>query len=78
MKRVADTGEPPVVIPVIVIAVNVHIPLVIPPVEDRPLYEVPSLSYRRANTRIRLFLFSASQHALALHTKYLHFLEVSA
>ncbi len=33
MKRVAKAGEPPVVIPVIVVAVDVHVPLVIPPVE---------------------------------------------
>ena len=33
MKRVAKTSEPPVVIPVVVVAVDVHVPLVVPPVE---------------------------------------------
>ena len=34
MKRVAPTGKPPVVVPVIVVAVNVHVALVVPPVES--------------------------------------------
>jgi len=33
IKRVADAGEPPVVIPVVVVAVDVHVALVVPPVE---------------------------------------------
>ena len=34
MKRVAETGEPPVVIPVVIVAVDVHVALiVVPPVE---------------------------------------------
>ncbi len=33
MKKVADTSEPPVVIPVIVVLVDIHIALVIPPVD---------------------------------------------
>lgn len=33
----AKTGEPPVVIPVVVVTVNVHVPLVVPTVEDRAL-----------------------------------------
>jgi hypothetical protein len=31
MKRVADAGEPPIVIPVIVVAVDIHIALTIVP-----------------------------------------------
>lgn len=43
MKRVADAREPPVVIPVIVVAVDVHVTLVVPPVERGELYKMPSL-----------------------------------
>jgi hypothetical protein len=32
-KRFADTTDPPVVIPVVLIAVAVHVALVVPPVE---------------------------------------------
>ena len=32
-ERVAKASEPPVVVPVVVIAVDVHVALVIPPVE---------------------------------------------
>ncbi len=34
-ERVADTGEPPVVVPIVVVAVNVHLALIVPAVEDR-------------------------------------------
>lgn len=33
MRRVAEASEPPVVIPVVVVPVDVHVPLVIPVVE---------------------------------------------
>lgn len=33
MKRVTKAGKPPVVIPVVVVAVDVHVALVIPVVE---------------------------------------------
>ena len=33
MKRVADAPDPPVVIPIVVVAVDVHVVLVIPAVE---------------------------------------------
>ncbi len=33
MKRVAQASEPPVVIPVVVVAVDIHVTLVVPPVE---------------------------------------------
>jgi len=39
MKRVATATEPPVVIPVIVIAVDVHVPLVVPPIEGRKIVQ---------------------------------------
>ena len=35
IKRVANTGKPPVVIPVVVVAVDVHVALVTIAVEDR-------------------------------------------
>lgn len=33
MKKVSDTPEPPVVVPVVVVLVDVHIRLIVPPVE---------------------------------------------
>lgn len=33
MKRVAEAGKPPVVIPVVFVAIDVHVALVIPAVE---------------------------------------------
>ncbi len=45
MKRVANTGEPPVVVPVVVVAVDVHLALVVPTVEHGvALYGVSSIS----------------------------------
>ncbi len=35
MKRVANTGKPPVVIPLVVVVVDVHIPVIVPTVESR-------------------------------------------
>ena len=35
MKRVSDAREPPVVIPVVVVLVHVHVLLVVPAVEGR-------------------------------------------
>ncbi len=35
MKRVANTGKPPVIVPVVVVAIDVHLALVIPAVEIR-------------------------------------------
>ena len=44
MKRVANTGEPPVVVPVVVVAVDVHLALVVPTVERGvALYKVSSV-----------------------------------
>jgi hypothetical protein len=34
MKRVAQASKPPVVVPVIVVAVDVHVAIVIPPIES--------------------------------------------
>jgi hypothetical protein len=34
MKKIAETREPPVVIPLIVVAVDIHVALVIPAVES--------------------------------------------
>jgi len=41
MKRFAETGKPPIVVPVVVVAVDVHVALVVPTVEVN-LYEVSS------------------------------------
>lgn len=43
MKRFAKAREPPVVVPVVVVAVDVHVALVVPAVEGRS-YEVPSVT----------------------------------
>ena len=43
MKRFADAGEPPVVIPVVVVAVDVHVTLAIPPIERGELCNESSL-----------------------------------
>ena len=43
MKRIAHASEPPVVIPVIVVAVDIHIALAVPPVERGESWSVPSL-----------------------------------
>ncbi len=43
MKRFAKASEQPVVVPVVVVTVDVHVPLaVVPLVERDELYEVPS------------------------------------
>ncbi len=71
MKKVADTAEPPIVVPVVVVAVHVHVALVVPAIEARELCKVPSvplpLEYSRS-----CIVFGIS-NARALHTKYLHF-----
>lgn len=35
MKKVAEASEPPIVIPVVVVAVHVHVPLVVVPAIER-------------------------------------------
>jgi hypothetical protein len=35
MKRVANTAEPPIVIPVVVVAVDVHVALIVVPLVER-------------------------------------------
>ena len=42
MKRVADTAETIVPIPPVVVAVDVHLALVVPPVERGELCPMPS------------------------------------
>ena len=45
MKRVAHASKPPVVVPVVVVAVDVHLALVVPTVERGvALYGVSSIS----------------------------------
>ena len=43
MKRFSDASEPPIVVPVVVVAVDVHVALVIPAVERGELYDKPSM-----------------------------------
>jgi hypothetical protein len=44
MKRVSDAGKPPVVVPVVVVAVDVHVALVVPAVERGKLCDKLSVS----------------------------------
>jgi len=43
MKRVAKPREPPIVVPVVVVAIDVHLALVVPVVEHGELYKMPSV-----------------------------------
>ncbi len=69
MKRVAEAGKPPVVIPVVVVAVDVHVALVVPVVEggSNVMYGMPSmplpLEYSRGCIEF------ASYTRIAFHTK---------
>ena len=77
MKRVAgsrNAGKEPVVVPVVVVAVAVHVALVVPAIERQAaMYEAPPIpppfEYSRG-----CILFGIS-NAKAFHTKYLHFLK---
>lgn len=77
LKRVAGTGdtrEEPAVVPIVVVAVAVHVTLVVPAIErEVAMYGAPSMSllveYSPSCT-----LFGIC-NARALHTKYLHFLK---
>ena len=44
MRILADAAQPPVVVPVVVVLVHVHVALVVPAVESGYLYKVPSIS----------------------------------
>lgn len=74
MKRVAQTGEPPVVVPVVVVTVDVHVALVVPAVEGREMYGVPSMP-PSVESIVAISELNRIRHrnALAPHTKYLHF-----
>jgi hypothetical protein len=73
MKRVAETSEPPVVVPVVVVAVHVHVALVVvPAIEGRPLMR--DIFYTTA-PRILSELYRIRHHnAVISRTKYFHFL----
>ncbi len=51
MKKVATTGQPPIVIPVVVVTIDIHVPLTVPPVERgemcKALSEPPPLECSR-------------------------------
>lgn len=75
MKRVATTSERPVVVPVVVVAVDVHVALVVPPVERGVAY----VQYAILPTARRVLsgLYRIRHlNALAYRTKYLRFLQV--
>ena len=40
---ICEAGKQPVVVPIVVVAVDVHVPLVVPEVERSELYRVPSV-----------------------------------
>lgn len=70
MKRVADTAEPPIVIPVIVVAVHVHVTLIVVPLVERG-----QIVWSAISTTVYSILILRHRNAPALHTKYLHFLK---
>jgi hypothetical protein len=43
MKRMAEASKPPVIVPFVVVAVDVHVTLVVPAVEGN-LYKMSSIS----------------------------------
>ncbi len=61
MKRLAQAREPPIVVPVIVVAVDIHIPLVVPPVEDRVAHRMKYLLYHRLSIPLKTVLYAVSQ-----------------
>ena len=76
MKRVADASEPPVVIPVVVVAVDVHVALVIPAVERG----IVCIEYHLFHCRLEhkliskvVLYFISHNNALIFYTKYIHF-----
>ena len=76
MKRVADASEPPVVIPVVVVAVDVHVALVIPAVERG----IVCIEYHLFHCQLEhkliskvVLYFISHNNALIFYTKYIHF-----
>ena|SRR3989344_122102 len=75
IKRVANAREPPAVIPVVVVAVDVELALVVPPVERGEF--VRSAVCTTAH-RVLSWLYRIWHHnALALRTKYLLFFKLA-
>jgi hypothetical protein len=73
MKRVAKTSEPPVVVPIIVVTVDVHVALVVPLVERS---EFVKNAICATIPQILSGLNIISHHnASAFYTKYFHFLK---
>ncbi len=74
-ERVAKTSEPPVVIPVVVVAVDIHITVIVPTVESRKLYRMPSMPPPLENLLV-ISELNRIRHlnAIASYTKYFHFL----
>ena len=79
MKRVADTGEQPIVVPVVVVAVDVHLALVVPTIERGiALYRVSSRSlpseYSKGLYRIWHLQCLKTPYQVASFLKCLHVL----
>jgi hypothetical protein len=79
MKRVATHREPPVVVPVIIVLVDVHLALAIPAIEDRVanLYEEASVPPPIETFALSTEPYSASQcpttsHQVTSFLKCLH------
>ncbi|KKR41614.1 MAG: hypothetical protein UT78_C0023G0005 [Candidatus Nomurabacteria bacterium GW2011_GWF2_40_12] len=76
MKRVADASEPPVVIPVVVVAVDVHVALVVPVIERGIVCTGYHLFHCRPRHNLMLEVvlnFISHGNALVFCTKYIHF-----
>ena len=75
MKRVANAPDPPVVIPVIVVAIDVHVALVVvPPVEGGHI--VPGVIQTTVHRILSGLYRIWHLNALTLRTKYLYFLNI--
>ena len=76
MKRVAQAGKPPVVIPVVVVAVDVHITLaVVPPVESGQYCTKRRPCHRPLNA-LGVVSYSASQCPSILRQVIFIFLKI--
>nr|QBM02523.1 hypothetical protein [uncultured archaeon] len=78
MKRLADASEPPVVVPVVVALVDVHVALVVPTVERGEVCKIPSMTPPlEILSKISGLNIISHHNAPVFCTKYLHFFEVS-
>ena len=73
MKRVAHPRKPPVVVPVVVVPVNIHLALVVPTIEGR-MYKMPSIPSPFEILRIE---FHSASQCVSILYQVSSFFEVS-